>query len=95
MLAKLEEVKQQLRQRMHEAFTGKWLRSVVQGYINYRAVPGNTESLHISLSGKSALAASLAPPRPEASPELGDNGATGGPLAPATAGAASVPPSSL
>ncbi|MEP6496294.1 MAG: group II intron reverse transcriptase/maturase [bacterium] len=47
--AKLEEVKQQLRQRMHEptALTGKWLRSVVQGYFNYHAVPGNTESLRI------------------------------------------------
>jgi group II intron reverse transcriptase/maturase len=49
MRAKLEEVKQQLRQRMHEpvAHTGKWLRSVVQGYFNYHAVPGNTESLCI------------------------------------------------
>jgi len=49
MRAKLEEVKQQLRQRMHEpgALTGKWLRSVVQGYFNYHAVPGNTESLCI------------------------------------------------
>jgi RNA-directed DNA polymerase len=47
--AKLEEVKQQLRQRMHEpiALTGKWLRSIVQGYFNYHAVPGNTESLRI------------------------------------------------
>jgi hypothetical protein len=47
--AKLEEVKQQLRQRMHEpvALTGRWLRSVVQGYFNYHAVPGNTESLCI------------------------------------------------
>jgi hypothetical protein len=32
---------------MHEpaAQTGKWLRSVVQGYFNYHAVPGNTDSL--------------------------------------------------
>jgi RNA-directed DNA polymerase len=46
---KLEEVKQQLRQRMHEpvALTGKWLRSIVQGYFNYHAVPGNTDSLRI------------------------------------------------
>ena len=49
MRAKLEEIKQQLRQRMHDptASTGKWLRSVVQGYFNYHAVPGNTESLCI------------------------------------------------
>jgi hypothetical protein len=32
---------------MHEpvAQTGKWLRSVVQGYFNYHAVPGNADSL--------------------------------------------------
>ena len=49
MRTKLEEIKQQLRERMHErvALTGKWLRSVVQGYFNYHAVPGNTESLCI------------------------------------------------
>jgi len=47
MRAKLLEIKQQLRRRMHEpaAPTGKWLRSVVQGYFNYHAVPGNTDSL--------------------------------------------------
>jgi RNA-directed DNA polymerase len=46
---KLAEIKQQLQQRMHEpvAETGKWLRSVVQGYFNYHAVPGNTDSLHV------------------------------------------------
>ncbi len=47
MRAKLLELKQQLRRRMHEpvAQTGQWLRSVVQGYFNYHAVPGNTDSL--------------------------------------------------
>ena len=44
---KLRELKPQLRQRRHEAIadTGKWLRSVVQGYFNYYAVPGNLDSL--------------------------------------------------
>jgi hypothetical protein len=44
---KLQELKQQLRQRRHEvlALTGQWLRSVVQGYFNYYAVPGNLDSL--------------------------------------------------
>jgi group II intron reverse transcriptase/maturase len=44
---KLQELKQQLRQRRHEvvAETGKWLRSVVQGFSNYHAVPGNLERL--------------------------------------------------
>jgi hypothetical protein len=43
MRAKLRQVKQQLRQRMHDPVpqTGQWLKSVVQGYFNYYAVPGN------------------------------------------------------
>jgi RNA-directed DNA polymerase len=47
MRAKLQQIKQQLRSRMHQpvAQTGKWLRSVVQGYFNYHAVPGNIDSL--------------------------------------------------
>jgi RNA-directed DNA polymerase len=47
MRAKLREIRQQLRQRMHEAVpqTGKWLRSVVQGYLNYHAIPGNGNRL--------------------------------------------------
>ena len=46
---KLRELKQQLRRRRHEpvADTGKWLRSVVQGYFNYHAVPGNLDSLSV------------------------------------------------
>jgi group II intron reverse transcriptase/maturase len=40
---KLAEIKQQLRRRMHEpiAKVGKWLRSVLNGYYQYHAVPGN------------------------------------------------------
>jgi len=46
--AKLREVKEQLRRRWHEpiAGMGAWLRSVVQGYFNYHAIPGNYGSLH-------------------------------------------------
>jgi RNA-directed DNA polymerase len=49
MRAKLEEIKLQLRNRTHDpiAQTGKWLKSVVQGYFNYHAVPGNTNSLRV------------------------------------------------
>jgi RNA-directed DNA polymerase len=49
MRAKLLELKQQLRKRMHDSVeqTGEWIKSVVQGYFNYHAVPGNTDSLHI------------------------------------------------
>jgi RNA-directed DNA polymerase len=47
MRAKLQEIKQQLRARMHDATpdTGSWLRAVVQGHFNYYAVPGNLDSL--------------------------------------------------
>jgi group II intron reverse transcriptase/maturase len=45
--AKLQDIKQQLRRGMHRAVKdmGKWLRSVVQGWFNYHAVPGNSASL--------------------------------------------------
>jgi len=49
MRAKLRQVKQQLRERMHDPVpqTGAWLQSVVQGYFNYYAVPGNLTSLGV------------------------------------------------
>jgi RNA-directed DNA polymerase len=45
--AKLTEVQHQLTLRRHEPIPkqGKWLRSVVQGYFNYHAVPGNMAAL--------------------------------------------------
>jgi RNA-directed DNA polymerase len=45
--AKVLEVKHQLRRRMHEpvGHNGQWLRSIVQGYFNYHAVPGNIDRL--------------------------------------------------
>src|SRR5271166_5287755 len=45
---KLGELKDELRRRWHQpvAEVGKWLRSVVQGYFNYHAVPGNMDSLN-------------------------------------------------
>ena len=44
--SKLQAVRQELRKRWHEriAETGNWLRSVVQGYFNYHAIPGNLEA---------------------------------------------------
>lgn len=43
MRAKLQEIKASLDRRLHEKVTatGRWLRSVVQGWFNYHAVPGN------------------------------------------------------
>ncbi len=47
MRATLKAIRGQLRKRMHQSvpLVGKWLRSVVQGYFNYFAVPGNAHRL--------------------------------------------------
>jgi RNA-directed DNA polymerase len=47
MRAKVRELKQELRRRMHDPLpqTGGWLKSVVHGYFHYYAVPGNLDSL--------------------------------------------------
>src|SRR6266481_4671259 len=46
--AKLRELKEEFRRRWHQpvAEVGKWLKSAVQGYFNYYAVPGNMDSLN-------------------------------------------------
>ena len=46
--AKLKEVRKELIHRRHEPVPalGKWLRSVVQGHLNYFAVPGNTKAIN-------------------------------------------------
>jgi RNA-directed DNA polymerase len=43
MAAKLKDIRQKLRKRRHESIgeTAKWLISVVRGYFQYHAVPGN------------------------------------------------------
>jgi group II intron reverse transcriptase/maturase len=47
MRAKLREIKAQLRKRMHRPVgeTARWLRSVVQGWLNYHAVPSNSHRI--------------------------------------------------
>ena len=47
MRARLQEVKVQLRRRMHQPIPvqGQWLRAVVQGYFAYHAVPLNMRAL--------------------------------------------------
>src|SRR5882724_1120171 len=47
MRAKLQAIKQELRQRRHQPIPvqGKWLRQVVKGYFNYHAVPTNSRAL--------------------------------------------------
>ncbi len=48
MEAKLQQVKQALRQRMHERApeVGEWLGRVLNGYFQYHGVPGNLSSLY-------------------------------------------------
>jgi group II intron reverse transcriptase/maturase len=47
MRATLQKIKLQLQQRMHDAVieVGGWLRSVVRGWFNYHAIPGNINCL--------------------------------------------------
>ncbi len=47
MRMKLKEIKAKLRKRMHRPIgeTGRWLRRVVQGWLNYHGVPSNSQSL--------------------------------------------------
>jgi RNA-directed DNA polymerase len=47
MRATLQVMKASLRRRMHRPLgeTGRWLRRVVQGWLNYHAVPGNSRRL--------------------------------------------------
>jgi group II intron reverse transcriptase/maturase len=45
--ATLARIKEELRQRMHDKLgdTGRWLGRVVQGWLNYHAVPGNSDRI--------------------------------------------------
>jgi RNA-directed DNA polymerase len=49
MRAKLKEIKQEMRRRMHQPIPeqGKWLGRVVRGYFNYHAVPTNGRALDV------------------------------------------------
>lgn len=47
LTAKLKEVKGELRKRMHDSVVeqGRWLASVVKGYFQYHATPGNWDAI--------------------------------------------------
>jgi len=49
MVAKLQAIKAELRQRRHEpiALVGEWLGKVTLGYYLYHAVPGNLHRLNV------------------------------------------------
>ena len=48
LTAKLHAVEEELRRRWHEpvAVVGRWLRSVIRGWLNYHAIPGNMDRLN-------------------------------------------------
>jgi len=52
MVAKLKAIQAELRRRKHHPTTevGGWLRTVVLGYYQYHAVPGNLTQLWRALS---------------------------------------------
>ena len=47
MVRRLKVIKTELRRRMHDsvAWTGAWVKQMLQGHLNYYAVPGNDPSL--------------------------------------------------
>jgi RNA-directed DNA polymerase len=49
MRAKLKEIKEELRKRMHQPIPkqGVWMKQVVAGYFNYHAVPTNGRALEV------------------------------------------------
>jgi RNA-directed DNA polymerase len=51
MAAKLKDIQAQLRKRMHATLRGtvEWLQTVVRGYFQYHAVPGNEQRLRAFL----------------------------------------------
>jgi hypothetical protein len=48
MRAKLQEIKVELRRRMHQSIPeqGRWLKAVVSGFFAYHAVPTNSRALN-------------------------------------------------
>ena len=55
--ATLRALGEKLRKRMHRPIgeTGRWLRRVVQGWLNYHAVPFNSRQLNRLIKGVSRL----------------------------------------
>ena len=95
MQAKLNEVKTELRRRMHDPVpeVGQWLRSVVSGHFRYYGVPMNAPALHLF---RFQIGLALAPRAVAAQPErprpLGPDAAADRPLAPSCSHLSSLSP---
>jgi len=98
MRAKLRQIKQQLRMRMHDPVpqTGRWLQSVVQGHFNYYAAPGKLTSPGVLRDRVLALlVAYSSPPEPETPDLVGAHLCIGSTLASSTEYASSLSGRSL
>ena len=74
MRAKLQEIKEELRRRMHQPIPeqGKWLRQVVTGFFNYHAVPTNSRGARrVPPSCHRTLAALAPATQPEGRHDVG------------------------
>jgi group II intron reverse transcriptase/maturase len=94
MRAKLQQIKQELRARMHEPVeaTGKWLKRVVLGYYQYHAVPGNLQQLgRFPLAVGSPMAVYITPSESEVAGDLEGDWPSSGPVDPCAAHLASLP----
>jgi hypothetical protein len=65
MRAKLQEIKEALRRRMHRPIpeTGKWLAQIVAGYFAYHAVPTNSAAIGLVPDRPTANEQGVAPGR--------------------------------
>jgi RNA-directed DNA polymerase len=86
MRAKLREVKEELRRRMHRPIPeqGRWLRQVVTGFFAYHAVPTNSAALSAFRYYAVAMAAQPSTAQPEGSYHVATGSETGPRLAATT-----------
>ena len=72
MRAKLREIKEELRRRMHQPIPeqGRWLRQVVTGFFAYHAVPTNSRALAAFRHHVGATLAPLAAATQPAEPDV-------------------------
>ena len=87
MQVKLQAIKQELRQRMHQSIPrqGRWLKQVVTGYFNYHAVPTNGPTLTAFRFHVTNLATHASAAKSEGLDDQGTDRAVGQRLAPKTA----------
>ena len=74
VVARLQQIKQELRRRMHEppALVGEWLKRVVTGFYQYHAVHGDLPTLgRFRYPARPVVAADVMPSQSTAEAKLG------------------------